>query len=40
LHVTGTPAFFINGRKVEGSQSYGAMKAYIVSELEFLNGKP
>ena len=39
LKVSGTPAFFINGRKVEGSQSYGAMRQYIVSELEFLNAK-
>ncbi len=36
LHVTGTPVFFINGRFVEGSQSYGAMRQYIEAELEFL----
>ena len=39
LKVTGTPAFFINGRKVEGSQSFGAMKQFIQSELEYLNAK-
>jgi protein-disulfide isomerase len=39
LGVTGTPSFFINGRHVEGSQSYTAMRQFIVSELEFLNTK-
>jgi protein-disulfide isomerase len=39
LKVTGTPAFFINGRKVEGSQSYSQMKQYINSEIEYQNSK-
>jgi protein-disulfide isomerase len=39
LHVGGTPAFFINGRKVEGSQAYSAMRQYIQAELEYLNAK-
>jgi protein-disulfide isomerase len=39
VKVTGTPSFFINGRHVEGSQSYSQMKQYINAELEYLNGK-
>lgn len=39
LKVTGTPAFFINGRKVEGSMAYSTMRQYIQSELEYLGGK-
>jgi protein-disulfide isomerase len=39
VKVTGTPSFFINGRHVEGSQSYTQMKQYINSELEYLNAK-
>jgi protein-disulfide isomerase len=37
--VTGTPSFYINGRHVEGSQSFSEMKRYITSELEYLNAK-
>jgi protein-disulfide isomerase len=39
VKVTGTPSFFINGRHVEGSQSYSQMKQYINAELEYLNTK-
>jgi protein-disulfide isomerase len=39
MKVEGTPAFFINGRHVEGSQSYSQMKLYINAELEYLNAK-
>ncbi len=39
VKVTGTPSFFINGRHVEGSQSYSQMKQYINAELEYLNAK-
>ncbi len=37
--VEGTPSFFINGRHVEGSQTFGDMKRYINAELEFLASK-
>jgi protein-disulfide isomerase len=39
VKVTGTPSFFINGRHVEGSQSFSQMKQYINAELEYLNAK-
>ena len=31
--VTGTPAFFVNGRKVEGAQSFDELAGYIDDEL-------
>jgi predicted DsbA family dithiol-disulfide isomerase len=37
LGVTGTPTFFINGRKVAGAQPVGAFKALIELEIRKAN---
>ncbi len=34
LGVSGTPAFFINGRFLSGAQPFEAFAAYIEAELE------